>query len=158
MKEIYIIIGLSFFLSFFIFVIILYITNIRSKELLPKLFEYKNRLEKIETLDEFNILYLEVTCTNFNWVFPYVSMIYAELVLLMLVKYLYLKKMKLENKIQQIYNHHDYFCNQKYNKKLPYSYHLKHVVSVAESFLYLIDETEHEDVLIAAAGHDLMED
>jgi (p)ppGpp synthase/HD superfamily hydrolase len=64
----------------------------------------------------------------------------------------------LEKKLEEIYNHHDVVCNQKYDNIYPYSLHLKSVLSTAKRFLNNIDKKYWDDVLISAAGHDLIED
>jgi (p)ppGpp synthase/HD superfamily hydrolase len=69
-----------------------------------------------------------------------------------------MSKATLQFVLQEIYDHHDIFCNQKYDKEYPYSLHLKSVVSTAKKFISLLPDTEHIDVLIASAGHDLIED
>ncbi len=75
--------------------------------------------------------------------------------------------------IEFCYKQHDIICNQKYGDGLPYSFHLKLVVKVAEQFIELIPKTkvgkgsrimgpvyskERDWVLMGAAGHDLIED
>lgn len=47
--------------------------------------------------------------------------------------------------------------NQKYDD-LPYHVHLQDVAKFAEKYIYLIPEEFHKDVIIAAWGHDLIED
>ncbi len=47
--------------------------------------------------------------------------------------------------------------NHKYGKK-DYSYHLNMVYSVAEEFIYLIDEQERENVYCGCWVHDIIED
>ncbi len=76
------------------------------------------------------------------------------------------------NILEEIYKIHDVGCNQKYDKYLPYSFHLKAVVAQARKYIKSVPlrtfETEaerqicsdpvHVFVIIAAAGHDLIED
>lgn len=67
-------------------------------------------------------------------------------------------KEEVKNKIEEIYKIHDIDCNQKYDKVLLYSTHLKSVVYHAKVFIDYINDEDKDDVLIAAAGHDLIED
>ena len=75
--------------------------------------------------------------------------------------------------IKDIYKRHDEYCNQKYGKDdLPYSFHLKAVVAQANKYKQLLPKGSYTDidvrisfqqlqlsqVLLAAAGHDLIED
>lgn len=60
--------------------------------------------------------------------------------------------------VKLCYKIHDIDCNQKYNDELPYSFHLKMVVQIAERFKYLIPIEDQPDVIVGAAGHDLIED
>jgi len=53
---------------------------------------------------------------------------------------------------------HDVVCNQKYNKTLPYSFHLDMVVKQAEKFKYLLTEEDFLKAKCGAKGHDLLED
>lgn len=67
---------------------------------------------------------------------------------------------------------HDVECNQKYNKTLPYSFHLNMVYLVGEQFKYLIPNrlkkafpensfshiTIYDQVVVALYGHDAIED
>jgi (p)ppGpp synthase/HD superfamily hydrolase len=55
-------------------------------------------------------------------------------------------------------NQHDTECNQKYNKTLPYSFHLKMVASQVDKFKYLINKKDYEIAYKSAFGHDLIED
>jgi (p)ppGpp synthase/HD superfamily hydrolase len=48
--------------------------------------------------------------------------------------------------------------NHQYDAYLPYEFHLRMVVKVAEDFLHLIPNDMLSDVLLAAWGHDLIED
>lgn len=62
--------------------------------------------------------------------------------------------------VKDIYKRHDEYCNQKYGKDdLPYSFHLKAVVAQASKYKQLINVNYSlTDLLLAAAGHDLIED
>lgn len=60
--------------------------------------------------------------------------------------------------IELIREQHDIVCNQKYDKKLPYSYHLDLVQTNALVYSHLIPEAVRRAVEIAAMGHDLIED
>lgn len=60
--------------------------------------------------------------------------------------------------LKKIYDRHDVYCNQKYDRMYPYSLHLKAVVAQAHRYKHLILEHERQEVYIAAAGHDLIED
>lgn len=53
---------------------------------------------------------------------------------------------------------HDIECNQKYDKILPYSFHLNLVAKQVEKFKYLVGDFEYYKVLCGAWGHDLIED
>jgi (p)ppGpp synthase/HD superfamily hydrolase len=54
---------------------------------------------------------------------------------------------------------HDIECNQKYNKTLPYSFHLSLVANRVEKFDYLLDNMDERFVCLHGAwGHDLIED
>jgi (p)ppGpp synthase/HD superfamily hydrolase len=57
-------------------------------------------------------------------------------------------------------NLHDVTCNQKYNKTLPYSFHLEMVAAQARKFEHLIpvDDPYNSAVWIAIWGHDSLED
>lgn len=48
--------------------------------------------------------------------------------------------------------------NHKYDKILPYSFHLAMVAMCATKYITLINEPYREDVICAAWGHDLIED
>lgn len=48
--------------------------------------------------------------------------------------------------------------NHYYDKYLPYEFHLRMVVQAAKDFMYMIDESMREDILLACWGHDLIED
>lgn len=54
--------------------------------------------------------------------------------------------------------HHNVVCNQKYNKTLPYSFHLQMVADVAYKFKYLLSATEFAYAIQGCWGHDLIED
>lgn len=73
--------------------------------------------------------------------------------------------------LEKIYAIHDIDCNQKYDKILPYSFHLKAVVAQADKYhLYIPNiytdpyarsfaiDINKSTVIIASAGHDLIED
>lgn len=54
---------------------------------------------------------------------------------------------------------HDVECNQKYDKTLPYSYHLKLVNNFAKKFIYLLpDKNEARLAMAGTWAHDLIED
>jgi (p)ppGpp synthase/HD superfamily hydrolase len=57
-------------------------------------------------------------------------------------------------------NLHDVECNQKYNKTLPYSFHLEMVAKQAEKFAHHIpsDNPYHDAVWAGIWGHDSIED
>jgi len=48
--------------------------------------------------------------------------------------------------------------NQKYGDNLPYHVHLSDVWRYAKKFIHLIPEKYHRDIILAAWGHDLIED
>ena len=56
------------------------------------------------------------------------------------------------------YYQHDIVCNQKYNKTLPYSFHLDLVANNATKFKHLVKENDRGITLMGALGHDLIED
>jgi (p)ppGpp synthase/HD superfamily hydrolase len=70
------------------------------------------------------------------------------------------------------YNLHDVECNQKYNKRLPYSFHLEMVTQMAEKFKSCIPNrydraypdnsfsamTIWDQIIISCLGHDSIED
>lgn len=69
------------------------------------------------------------------------------------------------NFIEFCKHQHDVECNQKYNKTLPYSFHLNLVAEQAKKWIYLIEdktiggnESLHNILLYGAWGHDLIED
>ena len=66
--------------------------------------------------------------------------------------------MDYNNQLTKIYNQHDVVCNQKYDKTLPYSFHLECVRNEAKQWLTLLDDSDHLLVLKGAVGHDLIED
>lgn len=55
---------------------------------------------------------------------------------------------------------HDNQCNQKYNKTLPYSFHLEMVAAQAQKFeKYIpVDNPYHDAVWVGIWGHDSIED
>jgi len=53
---------------------------------------------------------------------------------------------------------HNIVCNQKYNKKLPYSFHLGMVADAGRQFKYLLSATEFGVAIQGCWGHDLIED
>jgi len=58
------------------------------------------------------------------------------------------------------FNLHDVECNQKYNKDLPYSFHLEMVGKQAKKFekLIYVDNPFHDITWIGIYGHDSIED
>jgi (p)ppGpp synthase/HD superfamily hydrolase len=68
----------------------------------------------------------------------------------------------LQNAKEYFYHKHDVECNQKYNKTLPYSFHLEMVNAQADLFnhipLFKYDEQTHLNIRIAIYGHDSIED
>ena len=54
-------------------------------------------------------------------------------------------------------NIHDNVCNQKYNKNLPYSFHLDMVWEQAVKFKHLVD-IDSSEVIAGVFGHDSLED
>lgn len=69
--------------------------------------------------------------------------------------------------IQKIYNIHDVDCNQKYDKTLPYSFHLENVRKIALTYsdcilwgIKALPEREFEwaTIELSAVGHALIED
>lgn len=56
------------------------------------------------------------------------------------------------------YKQHDIVCNQKYNKNLPYSFHLMCVEKQADKFKYLLTEQEYFIAKCGTIAHDLIED
>lgn len=65
--------------------------------------------------------------------------------------------MNLEQKIEWIFEQHR-STNHKYDNYLPYEFHLKLVAQVAKRHMKLINFQDRETVLLAAYGHDLIED
>lgn len=73
---------------------------------------------------------------------------------------------------EYFYNLHDVECNQKYNKNLPYSFHLEMVVHMANRFKHCIPnrynkatpENQYsntliwDEIIIGCLGHDSIED
>lgn len=61
-----------------------------------------------------------------------------------------------------IFTQHDTVCNQKYDTRLPYSFHLQAVICQVDRFLTTSFSENlrdvHPNLKIAAAGHDLIED
>ena len=57
-----------------------------------------------------------------------------------------------------VYNQHDVVCNQKYNKTLPYSFHLDLVATNTMRFKHLLGVNNLNVALMGALGHDLIED
>lgn len=67
--------------------------------------------------------------------------------------------MNLQETRDYFFNLHDVECNQKYNKILPYSFHLSLVEKQAYKFIHLIEgDTNQWNVLKSALGHDSIED
>lgn len=64
----------------------------------------------------------------------------------------------MKNFIEFCIHQHDVECNQKYNKSLPYSFHLGLVSDRAKKFKHLISDGDWLSVLYGAWGHDLIED
>ncbi len=60
--------------------------------------------------------------------------------------------------IQWCYNQHDVVCNQKYDNTLPYSFHLKAVLSYGKRFHNLLDVNDLNAMVCGCVGHDLIED
>lgn len=70
-----------------------------------------------------------------------------------------LSKKVIEYTRNYFYDLHDNVCNQKYNKYLPYSFHLDMVEQQALKFKYLLkSEDDFELVLAGCIGHDSIED
>ena len=65
-----------------------------------------------------------------------------------------------KNPKEYFYNLHDIECNQKYDEKLPYSFHLEMVAKQAEKFKKYIpvDNPYHDAVWVGIWGHDTIED
>ena len=61
------------------------------------------------------------------------------------------------NEVKWIIDQHKR-VNQKYGDNLPYHTHLNDVYRYAKMFIHLIPEEYHRDVILAAWGHDLIED
>ena len=63
------------------------------------------------------------------------------------------------NKLREFaYNQHDIVCNQKYNKTLPYSFHLNMVELQPFKFKHLLTDEEFYIVCCICICHDLIED
>lgn len=60
--------------------------------------------------------------------------------------------------IQFCKHQHDVECNQKYDKTLPYSFHLNLVAKQVIKFKYLLNNDDYSKALCGAWGHDLIED
>lgn len=65
---------------------------------------------------------------------------------------------KKEDKIELIYKRHDVGVNQQYSDYLPYSFHLKMVRAIGLRFIHLVPKKYRDEVEVALAGHDLIED
>jgi hypothetical protein len=67
--------------------------------------------------------------------------------------------MKMNQYIDWVTEQHDVVCNQKYDKVMPYSYHLKMVVNEVRRFQDVIDDPDGIFLALHGAwGHDLIED
>ena len=81
--------------------------------------------------------------------------------------------MNLQKAQEYFYHLHDIECNQKYDKKLPYSFHLDMVLKQVQKFSYLIKnrysranpeknmfnlDTIWDEIVVSAFGHDSIED
>jgi (p)ppGpp synthase/HD superfamily hydrolase len=62
-----------------------------------------------------------------------------------------------EEKIQWIYEQHR-ATNHYYDKYLPYEFHLNMVAQVARDFSHIVSASAAELIILAAYGHDLIED
>jgi (p)ppGpp synthase/HD superfamily hydrolase len=62
-----------------------------------------------------------------------------------------------EEKIQWIYEQHR-STNHYYDKYLPYEFHLNMVAQVARDFSHIVSASAAELIILAAYGHDLIED
>lgn len=61
--------------------------------------------------------------------------------------------------VEYAYNQHDVVCNQKYDRVLPYSMHLRYVAAQAKKFRYLLHPgSDFETILNGCGCHDLAED
>lgn len=65
---------------------------------------------------------------------------------------------KFDYLISKINEIHDIDVNQKYNKNLPYSFHLNNVRKFGEKYIFLIEDGKRQGVLLGCQGHDLIED
>ena len=60
---------------------------------------------------------------------------------------------------QEVFDIHDIECNQKYDKTLPYSFHLKMVMKQFERFQHILPSTNDQIVAYyACVVHDVVED
>ena len=66
--------------------------------------------------------------------------------------------MNLSDVEEYFYNLHDIEVNQKYNKNLPYSFHLEMVKNQALKFQYLMTDEDYLATWIGIFGHDSIED
>lgn len=64
----------------------------------------------------------------------------------------------MKNFIDFCINQHDIVCNQKYDKTLLYSFHLKLVADQVDKFRTLLSEQDFKLAKMGAYGHDLIED
>ena len=64
----------------------------------------------------------------------------------------------MDSLLKKICDIHDVDCNQKYDKTLPYSFHLMAVLAQAEKYRDLIPSSDWYIMRISAVGHDLIED
>jgi (p)ppGpp synthase/HD superfamily hydrolase len=62
-----------------------------------------------------------------------------------------------DEKVNWIIKQHE-DTNHMYDKYLPYEFHLRMVNQVAKEFKHLIPTELHNDIFLAAFGHDLIED
>lgn len=69
-----------------------------------------------------------------------------------------MNKLSTAGLLQKIYDRHDIYCNQKYDRIYPYSLHLKAVVTQAHKYKKYIPTLLWDTIYLAAAGHDLIED
>ena len=65
--------------------------------------------------------------------------------------------MTYQEKIDWIFEQHR-STNHKYSEYLPYEFHLTMVAQVAKDYQHLVSHTVEEIVILAAYGHDLIED
>ena len=64
----------------------------------------------------------------------------------------------MENFIKFCKHQHDVECNQKYDKTLPYSFHLNLVAKQVEKFRFVLEHKDYIIAILGAWGHDLIED